>query len=579
MIRDHLKQGIALGAVLLVIALLFANWAAEYVRAEHTLFAWDYFLFWNMSANLALQAHQSILTAIVTFGWAMHHDYNLNCTLPATCMMALFGTTSRLCYVLSNVLFLVIPTALLGVALWVRGSLASWSQVAFCALAFLGIMAAPLPWVVTLGGESDVGGLIMALIATDLLSRTEVRSHDATRWLAIGAAMGCLALSKRWFLFYVSALIALMLVEVALDLIATFRRAGSFVLGPVWQAAYGPFLCGCGLVGVYMLSFPMPLRIATTDYSGLYSAYQSGTTYLSAAAINIESVVQRFGVAQVILSFACFVAALFFASMRRRALYLFLPGLAALFNFSRVQTMNEHHMLLLFIALVVTPFFFARELAASLLPRAATWGWTVLAVAVLVGCLNFQSVFLSPPLFGSTAVAPLFSQPPLQPIQRGDLTEIENLLRFFADKLDNPPGQPPVNKVYLLSSSTFFNSSLLASAAFQLGESLPGVYDLCNTRDVDRRDGFPDDLATVAMVVVADPIQTHLDKGQNVVTVPAGMFLSGQGIAQAFARDPRTFQLDQGVRLLVFNRIRPSTPEEMAQLRAATGFPAEKKQP
>jgi hypothetical protein len=162
----------------------------------------------------------------------------------------------------------------------------------------------------------------------------------------------------------------------------------------------------------------------------------------------------------------------------------------------------------------------------------------------------------------------------VQPAQRHDLTEIEALMRFVGDKVVNPPGRPPVHDVYLLSSSQLLNSSLLDGASFQLNTPLPAQDYICSTHDVDRRDGFPDSLVTARLVLVADPIQTHLQEEQKVLTVPARLFLQGQGFARAFTRDPRTFQFDQGVRVYVFERARPSTPEEIALLHEQIGLPS-----
>jgi hypothetical protein len=171
----------------------------------------------------------------------------------------------------------------------------------------------------------------------------------------------------------------------------------------------------------------------------------------------------------------------------------------------------------------------------------------------------------------------LFPTNRIQPIQRHDLPEIEALMRFIGDKVSNPPGQPPVKNVYLLSSSLLFNSSNLGTAGFQLNKPLPATDSICQTSDVDLRDGFPDSLLTAEIVLVADPVQTHLKEEQKVLAVPARMFLQGRGFAQAFTRDPKVFQLDQGVHVYTFERVRPSTPEEIAQLREEVGVPSSKR--
>ena len=230
---------------------VFISWSVHFVQSEHTIHSWDHILLWTMGAELASRAHHGVLSLIAGFGWSMHHDYNDLSVLPTAVAMT-FGGTSRLCFVLANVIFLIIPSVILCWWLLVGVKLTTWPQTAAGVLSFVALLAVPLPWVVTMNGMTDVAGLIMACIATDLLIRTDIRSRrvetsvkvagfrpwlrslrdrftsdglsggvarglaqppatslakeaflqrsQVIRWLAIGAAMALTALSKRWFL-------------------------------------------------------------------------------------------------------------------------------------------------------------------------------------------------------------------------------------------------------------------------------------------------------------------------------------------------------------------------------------------
>ncbi|MCE0497487.1 MAG: hypothetical protein LV481_06015 [Methylacidiphilales bacterium] len=514
----------------------------------------------------------SVLSSIAVLGRYMHHDYNLVCAVPSACMMALFGG-SRLCDIVSNVVFLLIPSVTFCVWFLIKVPQTTWPHAVWSVLAFLALLLVPLPWIVTLNGLTDVGGLIVAAVATDLFIRTDIRSRDVIRWLSIGAALAILALCKRWYLYLDVGLLVVLLVEIALDFIATSRRSRSVTLVSVYQAAYGPFFCAWGLVGVYFLSFPLPVEILTTNYSRIYTSYQTNGSWLATLGTNFVALFRYFGLAQVALALLCFVVALFLTQARRGALYLYLPGWVAWLFFSRVAEMGIHHILLFYIATAVMPLFLARQLLSSPgLPDRKPWGWVLLVVAVLVSGLSFWSVFSPSPPLGSSLAQAAFPVVRRQPVQRHDLGEIEALVRFIGDKVGSPPGVPPARDVYVLASSDLFNSSLLSSAGFQLNESLPAQDHVCITKDVDVRDGFPDQLVSARLVLVTDPIQTDLPSRQKVMTVPARLFLRGEGFAHAFTRDPRIFQLDQGVRVYVFERVRPSTPEEIMQLHEQLGL-------
>lgn len=572
--RHYLQKSVAAFGVVFI-AGFFIHWVVRFMLIEHALYPWDFIGFWQIGDELMHRPHHRILGAIVTFGRSFQGIYNDLLALPSACMMLLWGP-SRFCYILSNVVFLVIPVAF--VSLWLFSGLArvTWVQTVSLMLAFVSLLAVPLPWVVTISGMTDVGGLIMAAITSDLLIRTGIRSKSPVRWLTIGAAMAMIALSKRWYIYLVIGWLAVLAVESAIHWVKTSLLSRSIALSSIIESAYGPFLCACGLLAVYMLSFPLPLQFLTTNYSDLYEAYQEGASFIQALKINLGLIIGAYGLAQVALSFLCFLTALFFSRTRRPSLYIYVPGLLALLGFSRVQTMGDHHLLLLYIAVVIPPLFLAQYLFSSGIPRGKASGLTLLIAAGLISCLNFQSVFAISPPFGSSPVQSLFSTERVQPVQRHDLVEVEALMRFIEERSGGPSKQPPVKDVYLLSSSLFFNSSILSTAGFQLNKPLPASDRICQTHDVDRRDGFPDELVSARLVLVADPIQTHLEKEQKVLTVPARMFLQGRGFARAFARDTQIFHLDRNVRVYIFERVRPSSPEEIQQLHDEIGMPVKK---
>lgn len=545
------------------------------MHVEHTLYGWDAMGVWQFVAPIAYPPDHSLFSAIATFGRSMHHAYNDFCGLPSIVVMALFNST-RFYYIIANVIFLVVPAAVATCWLFVRFEAATLAQAVSVLLAYFALLAVPLPWIVTLSGGTDVGGLIMAAVVTDLLGRTDIRSQDPKRWLAIGGALAMLALSKRWFLYLVISLILVMVIDVAISFLRTCLASGSLTITAIKSAIWGPFLCGCALAFVYMMSFPLPLEIIRSNYSVAYSAYQNGTSYADAVGLNASLIASRFGLIQMALAFGCFVAALFFSPMRRAAIYLYVPGWIALLQFSRIQTLNDHHMLLLYLATIVPPLFLARQLLwGGGVKGGRPWGWAILLLAALISGLGFGGVFASGPAESGNAGFPWLSDQRLQPIQRHDLPEMEAILRFIGSKVIEP-GQPPVHDVYVLSSSLLLNSSHFASAGFQMHEDLPAGNYVCVTHDVDLRDGFPDELLDAKLVVVADPLQTHLETEQKVMTVPARMFLEGTGFAQAFVRDPQVFQMDQGVRVYIFERVRPSTPEEIAELHQEVGVPSHK---
>jgi hypothetical protein len=89
-------------------------------------------------------------------------------------------------------------------------------------------------------------------------------------------------------------------------------------------------------------------------------------------------------------------------------------------------------------------------------------------------------------------------------------------------------------------------------------------------RHVDTRDGPPgEDLKDCALMLVGDPVQTHLVPAyQQTVIVPASEMLAGTGIGSNYRRSGETFVFEKGVKLVVFERIRPLDDGDIAALQA-----------
>ena len=78
-----------------------------------------------------------------------------------------------------------------------------------------------------------------------------------------------------------------------------------------------------------------------------------------------------------------------------------------------------------------------------------------------------------------------------------------------------------------------------------------------------------DNLEDCATMLVGDPVQTHLPPAfQQVVIVPGEEMLAGTGIGASYRRSGETFALENGVRLVVFEQLRPLEDADIAALQA-----------
>ena len=128
-----------------------------------------------------------------------------------------------------------------------------------------------------------------------------------------------------------------------------------------------------------------------------------------------------------------------------------------------------------------------------------------------------------------------------KPLVRDDLKEIDRLLQYIERLSADKPGA----SFYLLSSSALWNSSILQTAVKEKYKNPDRMPRINTTSDVDRRDGFPLQFFTSRYVIVAEPLQYHLDKkNQRIITLPSEKILGKEGIGLNYKELPESFDLD-----------------------------------
>jgi hypothetical protein len=199
-----------------------------------------------------------------------------------------------------------------------------------------------------------------------------------------------------------------------------------------------------------------------------------------------------------------------------------------------------------------------------------------LALAVIVNAVSWLTV-PAYSLISIVAFGPVFalSSGPLarfsddiaptgrcNPLIRHDLVEMRRLLTTL-ERYDSQAG----GTVYVLASSGILNSALLWASNLSLDTNYQVTGRILRTADVDRRDGFPQQLLNAEYVLVAVPIQYHLKpEDQRMIELPAEALLMRKNIGNAFDRLADSFLLDDQVKVYLFRRVRQITKAELDEL-------------
>lgn len=550
---------------------LLSAYAAYLVLASRDLMIADFMTYRGIAMMVARLADAGdwplLLGAAVQ---SVTQDYSWAPALAPGVLLALTEPTSRAVYTFALLALYATPAALALAILardWARraGLTRDTRPAAALALGVAGVCVAyPAAIAVSARGMPDVGGLVLfvcALRLADRLARLLAlpQGRDAQvapmiRRVALALALSLYAMFifRRWYAFAGAGIIIVLAFEVGA---IALRRGARFR----WKEA----LAAAALGALTLLALVSPVivdwapNLGAHDYAHTYAGYRKATDEF------LHELGDWVGLIPALAALAG--AAFLLARSRDTRLMRLTLGATAVAGplFLRIATPYIHHLDLIAPA-IVAPIAASLMLLFARAPRMA-----LIAIAAL-GAVTLSP--LAAPL-NSLGLAPIAGLPRAP---RADLDELKRL-KDWVDARARPDA-----KVCGLGSSYTFSGQLIGELWQLRPERGPSGSKLSVTMpDVDTVDGPPPaSLKDCAIMIVGDPVQTHLDPDyQQTVIVPSREMLAGQGIGAKFRRTGEVFHLEKGVSAVVFERLAPLDDADIAALqarwaaaRAALGF-------
>jgi len=541
---------------LLLLGLVIAL-AVSYVSHERYIYFWDSANYFNYFSELGHKLTVMPLNAIDgIFVSIRKADYNLSGVVPILPFYYVFGP-GRMSYIGAIAVTYVFPLILffpfLMRTIEGRRSKESGRDVLLFVLLTLSIALMPQMWVPVFLGYIDVAGVLIIFCIFYLYFRVEFNLQP-TRWLvAIGGLLSLLVIVRRWYAYWVVGFFLAVTVQHAFEMAASDNRKKS---GRI-------FLKNIAVVGLtsgltfFVLATQIGIRMLKTNYADIYSAYKSEGGF----SVQIVRFVDHFGWFALTLVAAGIVAGFALKPLRKQTLFLTVLFATTLLIFLRTQDLDYQHYNWIIPIFAGFAGIFLVELYKWL--QRPVWRAGIVAAFVLLWAANFAVVFVPKAEQPLAPAKILLSTTRLPPKVRNDVAEIERLLTTLNTELRSPD-----SKAYILSSSLSLNSGLLHTASYAFGPELrPVRQNLLQTNNVDKRDGFPFQMYSADLVVVADPVGYHLrPEDQKVVGILAGYILSGTSIGAAYTRLPYEFKLDEGYRVYLYRKNRGFQPDELMQV-------------
>jgi hypothetical protein len=546
------REGWWIVVALLTFLILGNLFVIGFVHQERYLYFWDYVGYWSkfdfLSHNIL---ERSLYTLSVVLKSIREDDYNY---FPSFLLMPsglLFGT-DRIVYILSIVNIFAFPAVILLLQLYQKvARMYGLANPRLALIAAAMVLLLPNFWNPILIGLPDVGGFLLIQIILWLYLSGPYAQQSCRNLLLMALLIPTMVLFRRWYAYW----------GVSFYAVVFIIECGSMLVLRQWTAKAFFRIC-LTLLAQGAISFGFLLTVARTfmsravhtNYADIYSAFRKSASM----GQSCQQVVTTFGWFYLSLFAVGAILALVNTKTRKIAAFLLLQGLIIFVIFSRTQNFAPQHFYL-----IMTPLLlFSALWAALLLSRATPWRIGLGLALMMLLILNSLAMFYPNTLTKASPFVDILTGVEYGPHVRDDIPEIDRLLSVLEQFVTDPRA-----RIYVLSASQTMNSHILTYAFLSLHRHEKIGEQVLWTHDVDKRDGFPQELLTAQYLVAADPIQANLSpKDQQILSIPARLVLKGEGIGSAFSRLPYEFHLDGDVKAYIYKKTRPFTEAELDTL-------------
>ncbi len=532
-----------LGVAILIIGVIALTYV--YVSAEHTLYTWDFHEYTTRLQTTYTDLTRSPLTAFVKIYLSTSQEYNLLPAVPMLPLRLILGG-SRLAFEINTGLVFVVPFGLsVG---WIASRTISGPRPAVFWTAVLVALATPYTWVAILRGFVDLGAAALIAMAIGLYVG-DPRLTRLWRPLAIGVLLAAAVLFRRPFAYDGIALCA------AIGLMVLVRAGVAARTDPrVAVRALGGDLLRVGLIAVGGLVTFVAIghrllgRLLLEDYGTLYQGY------VRDAANVIGWLGSGYGWLSVVLAVVGFVVSWRITKGNEGLHFVALYGAILVALWASVVGQEDVHYAAHFVAPVaigLTALAWAIWRAA--LSRVAVPATAALSLVLVVNLVAGLSTLVP----GNGSIARTLLAAPNPPLIR---TDYDEMIRLAGDLRRVAGSDAPV--LVIGSTDGFSDDTIVIADEVSRGDAQP-LFVLTSPH-VDSRDRYPlTVLLAASVVVLPDPLPLPLAPDrQGVQRVMHDFFASSSPIADAFRPLPAAYLLEDGTRVRLFERTRPTTLAE-----------------
>ncbi len=519
------------------------------VRQNEFIYFWDYGSYWTRSYGVSEEMFRDPIRCLKGIYDSINtSDYNRLLCLLTALPIHLLGKTFTRYVVICYGMFLLPAQLVFSLTLYKYGERFDFLRLPLPVL-FGGVLLFPTFFNATLQGYIDSGCLLPIALAVFILADFDFGKCRVGKSLCLSGLILLILLYRRYFAFWVVGLVVGVAAAVLIRWLQTPRGER---MAYIWGAVRNALLIGLPALTVLLLFFrPFLERALFSDFSAQYVGYDA------AWLTKWGGFITHYGYILLLLAVP---VALVAAVIRRRELLptvcgILLHGTVAAYTFFRVQNMGVQHYYIICSQVMLLAY-----LGLGWLTTVPKTRWPALALSGTVLVAGFANGFI--PAVRPVLETPLLSQKEYAPFIRTDMATVEDMVTYL-----NELTAGTQQRIYVLSSSGLFNDDVLQSSQKpNRGVAVPALEI---TYHVDLRDGFPVEFLSADVIVVTEPLQTHLAPGtQEIIRYLAEQMENDDtGLGRHFT-EQRRFTLQKGITARVLVRNSAYEKEEIQTLQA-----------
>lgn len=533
--------------ILLTVAIAF--FTSIYVASENTIYWWDFAGYNNAAENLANLFRESPERAINDFRDSLSLQKNYLVTLPSVLFIYLFGD-SRLVYILSLNLIYFLPFSLLLGAIATKLISVNPRQVFWSTVGLT--LLIPIAWSPTLRGYPDIGAALFLELAVLIYLQNTSLKH----WWqmpVIGLLLGTSILFRRPFAYTAIAFIAAISCQVLIDFVPSLKIGKPDFKKMLDRGIkIGLIALTCFLI-IFIFARGFIENSLAEDYKTLYAAW----------SLSLPDIFWRYlcfyGLGTwLIVALGFTVGTLTGLLVPNTTIFLaFFGGFSCIEWLIMLRYGNIHYSIYFtpFVVWGLAAFFWTLRYFPKGKKRAIalTIASVYLVINLILGLTSLGRFNnFSNPIFATN----------FAPLMRYDIDKVLRLTDFLSKLAPNR------ELVLIAANSNHFNANVIRNANRILNPDEAWRLFALSKPHIDSRDTYPlPELLKAEYVLIANPFQTVwltdeqvLRPGeQDLIKVIHDAFTNNWLIAGDFAKLPEEFELDKGIVISLYRRIKPTS--------------------